>query len=397
MNYRQITILSFIGLLLSIITFAWYHDLLIINLPTHATMQHKTTNQTIHKKVALFYTKNNKQQAEERELLWSKNIEDATSTLVQAWLALLEEEEILTKKITVQEAALCASGQELLISFDQSPFDKEAATGKKIIFIEDLLKTLRTALAQSSNKHIQKIRFLVNHKPLQDPHLDFSQPWALTGFMQGKNSDKTFQNPLWPEDKNKITIMIDPAGDAHTTGRIIDDTFERSITMQAAQELKKMLEEALPAMRILLTRFPGETVEPLQNAAFANRLHVDLYLHIACYQEKQGNPHCALYHFLYDPVADWWPTKTAAMALSPYQQAHRDAVALSAAVVQALYKGLQEQKPFLIIEPVQALPFKPLVGVHAPAIGIEMGLPKKGDWNLVIKALGETLRHMLQK
>ena len=390
MNQRLIITLSvLIGLLLSTITFAWYHDWIIINLPLHATeQQHANVNKSYKKKVALFYTKNNKQQHEERELLWSSITDDAALTLVQAWLALLEEEEIFSKKITLQQAAVSASGDELLLSFDQPPFDKDASAFKKMILLEDLLKTLRAAFGGA----IKKIRFLVNHKPLQDLHLDFSQPWPVDGFRQNNTEQKT-QNPIWSE-KNKITIMIDPAGDARTTGRIIDDVFERSITVHAAQELKKTLEEKFPGMRIILTRYPGETVEPLQNAAFANRLHVDLYLSIHCYQEKQGNPHCALYHFLYDPTADWWPTKTSSMALYPYQQAHRDSVAASAAIAQLLYKELLEQKGFLIVEPIQAFPFKPLIGVHAPAIGVEIGLPKKDDWALVIDALSKAVQKL---
>lgn len=35
------------------------------------------------------------------------------------------------------------------------------------------------------------------------------------------------------------TIMLNPAGDARHTGRRIDDTFERSVTLQYVEKLKK--------------------------------------------------------------------------------------------------------------------------------------------------------------
>ena len=40
---------------------------------------------------------------------------------------------------------------------------------------------------------------------------------------------------------NPFTIMIDPAGDAKHTGRLIQDTLERGISLQCAEELKKNL------------------------------------------------------------------------------------------------------------------------------------------------------------
>ena len=41
---------------------------------------------------------------------------------------------------------------------------------------------------------------------------------------------------------NNFTIMIDPAGDAKNTGRQIDDTLERAVTLQFAQKLKSEIE-----------------------------------------------------------------------------------------------------------------------------------------------------------
>ena len=39
--------------------------------------------------------------------------------------------------------------------------------------------------------------------------------------------------------------MIDPSGDAKHTGRVIQDTFERGITLQCAEALKKELNSAM--------------------------------------------------------------------------------------------------------------------------------------------------------
>lgn len=44
---------------------------------------------------------------------------------------------------------------------------------------------------------------------------------------------------------HQITIIIDPAGDANHALREIDDTYERGLTLQCAQALKKKLKRCI--------------------------------------------------------------------------------------------------------------------------------------------------------
>ncbi|HSW75550.1 MAG TPA: hypothetical protein VLG50_00750, partial [Candidatus Saccharimonadales bacterium] len=67
-----------------------------------------------------------------------------------------------------------------------------------------------------------------------------------------------FVSTLLPQEQ-PFTIIIDPLGDPKNTGREIDDVFERGITLQCAEELKKQLNNVLPHIRVILTRVPGET------------------------------------------------------------------------------------------------------------------------------------------
>ena len=53
----------------------------------------------------------------------------------------------------------------------------------------------------------------------------------------------------------RFTLMIDPAGDAKEPGRAIDDTFERGITLQLAEELKRTIEAENPGVRLSLQSF----------------------------------------------------------------------------------------------------------------------------------------------
>ena len=102
----------------------------------------------------------------------------------------------------------------------------------------------------------------------------------------------------WLNKGNRpFTIMLDPAGDAKNVGRKLYNSFERGATLQFAQELKKQILQTYPNTEVVLTRSAGEVLENLQNANFANRLDVDLYLSINFYEETQIKPHIFLFYF----------------------------------------------------------------------------------------------------
>ncbi len=204
-------------------------------------------------------------------------------------------------------------------------------------------------------------------------------PWSFFG---------TTPQPT-PLIQTRFTLMVDPAVDARDAGREIDDTFERGITMQCAEELKKSLEAQIPGMRVILTRFPGETVEPLQNAAFANRLKVDLYLSLHFYETKEKTTIIHLYHVLYNPGTDFWGKKEDELALLPFDQAYKLSIKKTAPLIKALYEQLKkdERKNNITCLAPLGIPFKPLAGITAPAIALEIGIKKKDDWNKIVPLL----------
>ena len=79
--------------------------------------------------------------------------------------------------------------------------------------------------------------------------------------------------------------MINPFGDAQYAGRIVDDSFERGLTLQFAEELQRKISKILP-VRVVLSRFAGETLENLQVANFSNRLQVDFFISIHFYKSN---------------------------------------------------------------------------------------------------------------
>jgi N-acetylmuramoyl-L-alanine amidase len=189
------------------------------------------------------------------------------------------------------------------------------------------------------------------------------------------------------------TIMLDPAGDARTTGRTIDDNFERGVTLEFSQALKGALESLVPGARIVLTRVPGEAIAPLQNANFANRLNVTLFVSLHCYQDTETRPCVATYYHLQHPITDMWH-KPQSLTFYPYDNAHVTSVHTSVAAAQAAYKQLCSYKS-ISCKPSCGIPFKPLVGVTCPAIAFEIGIKHKDSWQNLVSPLAQTIAHCL--
>lgn len=188
--------------------------------------------------------------------------------------------------------------------------------------------------------------------------------------------------------RDQFTIMIDPAGDAKHTGRLISDTLERGISLQCAEQLKTTLTQKFNNIRIILTRVPGETIQPLQNASFANRLGVDLYLSLYFYHEQEAPAHITLYHYLENQIVDFWHQPT---NLSFYQvnQAHLLNLKITHAWGKLILETLQDKKNSKFFKPrgLFGIPFVPLIGIKAPAIAVEVGLKNKQDWQHIIDPL----------
>lgn len=170
-------LISFGTLGVGMLFYGFYNKLIIIQLPKHRQTQALEQRHAQHKPIRLWYWNGEQFAKEDKELIYSGNLQDTLSDLVSRWLSVLEEESALTKKVTVQSVLLDTHNTTAYISFSRNPLKKEYSTHEKIMFFEALLKTLR-----ESGIQLKKVQFLANHKPIQDAHLDFDRAWAITGY-----------------------------------------------------------------------------------------------------------------------------------------------------------------------------------------------------------------------
>lgn len=180
-----------------------------------------------------------------------------------------------------------------------------------------------------------------------------------------------------------FTLMLDPAGDTQYTGRLIEDSFERGLTLQCAEAMQALIHKRFPGVRVVFTRFPGETQQLLQNANFANRLDVDLYLSILFYPESKPKSQLFLYYF---SNQDAFIAPPSAYALYPYDKAHLFSLKSTKEIATAIGRilGNKEYSSLFTVHGVYTLPIAPLIGIKKPAITIEVGLKNKDEWKLFI-------------
>ena len=175
-SYFFIALLSFI---MALLLFAYQKEFIIIRIGTKKTIVEDTV-QAYKKNIILFYW-NNDWHTEEVPLLLSNHAISNLQQVISQWVQLLTEEKILTKKVTLQAVLMNYDGNELFISFDRVPWNKQNSTFEKWMAIEGLLKTLRTF-----DSTIKKVRFLISHQQMKDTHLNFTNSWPITGFIENK-------------------------------------------------------------------------------------------------------------------------------------------------------------------------------------------------------------------
>lgn len=174
MNWWKTIFLSGIGIVCGgsagLIWFALQSNLIIIRWPQKPTLA-ASLNAT--REIPLWYYKYNQWIARAETVIWPTHPQNQLEIVTQSWLHQLSDESLI-KMVSLQATLLSRDQKTVYLSFTKSPFNKQQSIDSKLKIIEGLSKTLKEALPS-----VQGIQLLVNHKPLQDPHLDFLQPWSL--------------------------------------------------------------------------------------------------------------------------------------------------------------------------------------------------------------------------
>lgn len=193
MNKLYYLLIVFLFLIFGATFFAIQNDYIIFRFPKKNITIELNNNLSTKKTIKIFYWNNTKWINENVDILISGKLDEDISKIINAWLNLLDEERII-EKISLQTALISDFSNELFLSFDRNIINEEHSTYQKLMLIESLLKTLRNNVISITPTNIDntqelektgkisKINFLVHHKTMQDPHLDFSNPWPIEGY-----------------------------------------------------------------------------------------------------------------------------------------------------------------------------------------------------------------------
>jgi hypothetical protein len=387
MNNLRLLTISIGTLITGVILYGITHHYIVFYFPSYKQHTPIRLIPPVKQKVTIFFPYKNSWGGETKEIPSLLSEENKIITLINLWLSLLQEDNLLPKKTFLQTALLDPAHQELFLSFDHNLFFKESNIYAKYLLVHSLCKTL-----QENNIQVSLIRFLVNHHPLKDFHLDFSKGWPLTEFSHISPNHSIHQPiPL-------TTLILNPVGDPYNVGRVINNAFERTISRLYAQTLKKELENQIPHIRVILTPFSADdNYQPLQNASFANCVQADWYISFHFFKEKDILPHWYLYYFMNNPLEDAISSKNNALQLTPYYQAHQKNLISSSSYAHTIYMHLNNHSlhTFYRLHPPQPLPFKPVIGITAPVLAFEIGLKETEDWKLFIQPVVDSIKSMV--
>ena len=170
-----------ISFITGLLFFSIQKNLLVLNFKTYQLNNKYQEHEISHfkKLITLYFWQNEQWKSEKIEILWSQDNANNLTKLIQNWLVLLTEEQVTQDKVNLQAALVNRNAQTAYLSFDKTLFHKNLSTYQKLLIIEGLLKTVR-----ANQIPVQEIQFLVQHQIIADPHLDFSKPWPINGFLK---------------------------------------------------------------------------------------------------------------------------------------------------------------------------------------------------------------------
>ncbi len=184
----------------------------------------------------------------------------------------------------------------------------------------------------------------------------------------------------------KITIVLDPAGDARNPGRLIGDTFERTCTMYFANQLKKALEKKDKNIMILFTRLPGEYTNQIEKARFSNTCDVDLFCTINAVQCSNIKPQMHIYHYQPCPLSTFGNR-----LFVPFEHAHEVHNATTQLFANALCKQMQQHSRQCDAHAPLACALTSLKGLISPAISVEFGIKQANNLSHCIEPFADAL------
>ena len=194
-------------------------------------------------------------------------------------------------------------------------------------------------------------------------------------------------------------IMIDSA--SHIPGKEESSKLYKSFAWEESalcgEKLKEKLETTIEDVKVIFSHLPGQEITPLQCASFANWAAVDLFLRIDMCKDNGAKPCINVFHLVMDPILDFLPHQRSSAQFIPLFDVHCQSIETSKSIAQRLVNTLKqsEYSKTATIHGPFGIPFKPLIGITAPAISLEFGLGHDDQWKDLVDALVQGFKEVI--
>jgi len=189
-------------------------------------------------------------------------------------------------------------------------------------------------------------------------------------------------------------LVLDPAGDFKNPGRQLATCYERSVTSQLCEAVKKRIADEYPHITVTITRTAGEACTQKQRAQIANQLMADLFIHISCFEQAALKP--TLTFYFYDDPMQQMPYVQTPYALVPVHKAHLVSETKTGAMVGTLCLQLHKQSLYVVQGPY-GIPDARLRGLWVPACTLEFGISRTVLWTSLLDPLEHAIVALLKQ
>lgn len=195
--------------------------------------------------------------------------------------------------------------------------------------------------------------------------------------------------------------MLNPTKKGNQAERIIDNSFERHLSLSTLEKIKAKLEEQMPHLAIIIATIPQTMITDTTSqqehiAHFANSLQVDLFLELSFYQDTHIKQQLYIYQFSYNNQLIARPSD---FVFYRYDQSYLFNQKSSKKA------GHFFEQTFLLpaynnhfqTHSIVGFPSAALIGIICPAINIEIGIRKRQDALLCIEPIVEAITKLIKK
>jgi hypothetical protein len=205
-----------------------------------------------------------------------------------------------------------------------------------------------------------------------------------------------FEEPVLikPKPTYGATLFFAADGCSTQPGRKIKNNFEYTLSHQCVHALRHELSTLFPSLRIEVSHQSNEMLEPLQLANISNGVPSDLLVMIQFYYE----PGKAQIHIWRCSYGQEFVSRRWDLSWCPIDQAYLINKTKTESWATQLYNGLNAQNynSWFTVHSPHKVPLRPMLGIIAPALLIEIGIKDDAEWANFVQPLTDSLQPIIK-